>query len=177
MQSSKKKFLIISSIAVIIIVFAFFCALFAPSVLKYLKRSPAYEARKGLLDIFTVEISYFQEVLKKNEKEKTNVPPQFVSAPATPKGMPTKDKRDGDWDHPSWKALKFKPKGPVRYVYEVKAKGTGKDASCEIVVIGDLDGDGETSLFMRQVDAERAKDFDFGLDYNGAGAYIVNEME
>lgn len=116
----------------------------------YLKIDRFPEAPLILRMIHDGEVNYYQEIGIKNREKGTNIPQQFLSAPQTPSGKPGIDKKSGDWDHPSWKALKWWSGPPMySYVYGVEASGTGLNASFTAWAIGDLDGDGNTSYFAR----------------------------
>ncbi|MFN3199070.1 MAG: hypothetical protein ACE366_11785 [Bradymonadia bacterium] len=55
--------------------------------------------------------------------------------------------RSEDWQHDTWKTLKFEPSSDHYFQYEFISQGSGREASFIVRARGDLDCDGETSLY------------------------------
>ncbi len=82
-------------------------------------------------------------------KDKDNF--RFPSAGPTPPQVPCGTKPHPPdpklWDAPGWKAIGFSLEEPFRYQYQVVSQGQGRRARFRIRVRGDLDCDGDYSLF------------------------------
>ncbi len=76
---------------------------------------------------------------------------QFPSAGPTPTQVPCGTKPHAPdpklWETPGWKAIGFSLTAPFRYQYQVISQGRGRKARFLIRVRGDLDCDGDYSLF------------------------------
>lgn len=75
------------------------------------------------------------------------------SAPLTPANVPRGEQQtdpNGTWNHPTWRALHFGIEEPHWYAYRVDVDAT--TGAVRLVANGDLDGDGVTSTFLREVD-------------------------
>ena len=119
--------------------------------------------------IYDGEIGYYQEEHTLSSGELTTK--QFITVSATPTSV-GRDKVLGNFDSEDWKSLKFSPDGPVWYSYSVDASGLGTAASFTARATGDLDGDGNTSLFERVGGVTPA-----GEVQGGSALYSLNEME
>lgn len=117
------------------------------------------EARINLRKIADGERAYFEE--EHLDAKGRPLERRFISAGPEP-SSPNRSPQPGNWDTPEWKALRFRSEVPVRYSYSVV--GCPGDPQCNeqefssryganypkffvVRVIGDLDGDGVTSLF------------------------------
>jgi hypothetical protein len=97
------------------------------------------------------------------------------SAPPTPSEVPRGTRAEdppGVWDHPSWRALSFGFDHPHAFSFSFEStQGPGGQQRFRAVAHGDLDGDGVTSTFEVQGEA----------DSSGArvvpGMYIDREVE
>lgn len=75
------------------------------------------------------------------------------SAPLTPAIVPRGEQQtdpSGTWNHATWRALQFGLEEPHWYSYRVDVDAT--NGAVRLVAHGDLDGDGVTSTFLREVD-------------------------
>jgi hypothetical protein len=75
------------------------------------------------------------------------------SAPLTPTIVPRGEQQtdpSGTWNHPTWRALHFGLEEPHWYSYRVDVDAT--TGTVRLVANGDLDGDGVTSTFLREVE-------------------------
>lgn len=95
------------------------------------------------------------------------------SAPLTPATVPRGKKEldpAGVWDHPTWKALAFRPTPdgvPHAFSFQVDSKPDDLTARAK----GDLDGDGATSTFEIHVARES------GAAHVVPGMYVESEVE
>lgn len=64
------------------------------------------------------------------------------------------------WDHPTWKALGFAPKGPLVFRYEYRSSGVGEDAVVAMRAVSDHDCDGVVTVIGR---GESVNDSALGL--------------
>lgn len=141
-----------------------------PIFSKYIKKSKTSEASLNLRKIYDGEVAYIQE--EATDEAGSVIEKQFVGAEWTPAGDPGINKRTGTWDTDSWTAIKFAPDGPVQYSYQVVAQGTGNASAFTAYAYGDLDGDSETSLFLRTGSLDSS-----GNITGGAGIYSIDETE
>ncbi len=77
----------------------------------------------------------------------------LASAPLTPAIVPRGEQQldpSGTWNHATWRALHFGFEEPHWYAYRVDVDAT--TGSVRLVAHGDLDGDGVTSTFLREVE-------------------------
>ncbi len=141
-----------------------------PVFSKYLKKSKTSEASLNLRKIYDGEVAYIQEEV--TDESGGIISKQFVSTEPQPSGVPGINKRPGDWTSENWQALKFSPDGPVQYTYEAISNGTGTSSSFTAYAYGDLDDDGETSLFLRNARLSTT-----GSIEGGGGIYSLDETE
>jgi len=120
-------------------------------IIKMIRKAKTTEASLNLRQIHLAEVAYCKRIYKKNVNERTKTPLRFLTAPPTPRIMPNEMPVESDWNHPTWKALRFGSDMRTSFVYEIKATGSGFDSGIEIVIIGDLDSDGKTSLFSMTI--------------------------
>jgi hypothetical protein len=97
-----------------------------------------------------------------------------ASAPLTPatvpRGAPAVDSDPDPWQHPTWKALDFRPSAPgVAHSFSFAFDHDG--ASFVAHAHGDLDGDGATSTFEVRGRCEQ------GIAKLDPGMYVENEIE
>lgn len=75
------------------------------------------------------------------------------AAPLTPAIVPRGEQQtdpSGTWNHPTWRALHFGVEEPHWYAYRVDVDPTA--GTVRLGAHGDLDGDGVTSTFLREVE-------------------------
>jgi type IV pilus assembly protein PilA len=141
-----KAFTLMELMTVIVII-GILASVSIPLVGKYLKKSKTSEASLNLRKIYDGELSYYQEeTTLASGKLASKV---FVVAPRTPSATPNENKHLGNWEVASWKTLKFAADGPTLYQYSTDAAGENVTASFTARAEGDIDGDGNTSLFER----------------------------
>lgn len=113
---------------------------------------------KALAEEARVNVAALAESLRKNAPEKPR--PRGPVFPVAPPPVPAKVPRAAaysptaeDFAHPTWAALGFSIKEPIRYQYEL---GISPDRRRAVVrARGDLDGNGRTSLFEVTLEVKR----------------------
>lgn len=163
--------------AAIICVVGIVLAVFIPTFVRELRTSKTSEAAEHLELLYQRSSAYFATSWPSEEG-----PPQVSCLPPTagptPR-MPTQEPATVDFDseetpgYETWRALEFQPEIPVRYSYsfEPTAAGCGLRSPEGTYLLtlraeGDLDGDGERSVFERRVAAtEDGELVPFGILY------------
>jgi hypothetical protein len=149
--------------AAIVCVVGVVLAVFIPAFVRELRVSKTSEASEHLELLYQRSAAYF--VARRTidgATERSCLPP--IAGP-TPRA-PTEDPEEVDFHaestpgHATWRALEFQPRIPTRYAYtfEPTASGCGlvSPASTYLLTIraeGDLDSDGERSVFERRARA------------------------
>jgi hypothetical protein len=113
---------------------------------KYMANAKAAEAKATLKQITKL----YQATLNEADSAKPKKPKKLVSMPAVPASVPRGAKYQSsadDWK--GWAPIQFKLDGPQYFQYEVVAAKDGKSA--EILARGDLDGDGQASLYRLKI--------------------------
>ena len=126
-------------------------AVAVPAFSRYMKRAKTSEATTNVSAIARGVQAYWIEHRALPE-----------SAGPTPKRKPGAEKlavSKADWDQPGWKAVAFAMGDPHYYQYELRTgadgKKKGKKKGCggqwfEAIAVGDLDGDGTVSRFVKR---------------------------
>lgn len=141
-----------------------------PIVGKYLLKAKTTEASLNIRKIYDGEVAYYQE-------ERTNqlgivISKEFINLSRTPT-FPTQQKQYGDFAREDWASIKFAADGPVLYAYSVAASGIGTSAAFTARAEGDIDGDGQTSLFERVASVNATT----GEVEGGGALYTLDELE
>jgi hypothetical protein len=113
---------------------------------KYVTSAKAAEAKATLKQITKL----YQATLNEADVAKPKKPKKLISMPAVPASIPRGAKYQStaeDWK--AWAPIQFKLEQPQYFQYEVVAAKDGKSA--EILARGDLDGDGQASLYRLKV--------------------------
>ena len=177
-MNTRKGFTLIELMIVVAII-GVLSAVAIPAFLKYIKRSKTVEATMNLRDMFDSAVSYFAS--EHAEEDGSIVPNQFPEAQAlTPAELSPGIKNEPApliWDTETWHALNFAVGDPHYYSYEYVSTGamertTMRDSEFTAIARGDLDGDGEASLFSRVATVN-----DDMTVAGGAGIYMDNELE
>ena len=159
---------------IVIAIIGIMAATAVPIFSKYIRKSKTAEASLNIRKLYDGEIAYIQE--EKTDAAGGIISKQFVGAGPTPtivaNLVPGIQKQVGDWSGLAWGQLKFAPDGPVQYVYEAIASGTGTNSAFSACAYGDMDGDFTTSLFMRTGALDSA-----GQIQGGGGIYTIYELE
>lgn len=154
-------------------------AVAVPAFLKYMRRSKTAEASANLRRIYDAAAAWHQtECARLGRKcaKKFKFP---ASVPLTPSGVACENGESkaraphpNDWQHPTWKALKFEITEPSLYQYEFVSEGEGPKARFTARAVGDLDCNGVFSTFERAGAID-----DEGHVNDGAGMFTTDELE
>lgn len=156
---------------IVVVIIGILASVAIPMITKYLKKSKTSEAALNLRKIYDGEIAYYVE--ERIDSSGGTLSKYFIAAPSAPSEAPGIDKRTGNWEDANWSAIKFNPDGPVLYQYSVQTGGVGTTASFTARAVGDIDGDGTTSLFERVGSVNSAT----GGVEGGAAIYMLDELE
>lgn len=160
-------------------------AAFVPRFVRDLRMSKASEAGINLAEMHRRAASYFAVehaiTVGEGDEVQTETRTRCLPPPAGPTPeLPTVEPVDIDWrddstpERESWTTLGFEPDRPVRYRYSFEPASTGCDLrSPEGTYLvgfraeGDLDGDGNYSVFERRaaVDPETGELVPLGILY------------
>jgi hypothetical protein len=113
---------------------------------KYINNAKAAEAKATLKQITKL----YQATLNQADVAKPKKPKKLVSMPAVPASIPRGAKYQSsadDWK--AWAPIQFKLDEPQYFQYEIVAAKDGKSA--EVLARGDLDGDGQASLYRLRI--------------------------
>lgn len=116
-------------------------------VTAYTRRAKTSEAKSTVGAIARGVVAAYEREAVSDDLAAQAVHKLPPSAPRTPAEVPKGKKYQSspaDWAHPGWKEIKFEMTQPQYYSYELSVAPDGK--SFEVRAIGDLDGDGVTSL-------------------------------
>jgi prepilin-type N-terminal cleavage/methylation domain-containing protein len=122
-----------------------------PSYIKYTRRAMSVEAPMNIRRMYDGAVAYYVgehadvNGVIKNQRFPDPVGPTPATVPAGVKYRPFA----GEWDSPQWHALDFSIYDPLRYSYSFASTGVGIAARGDMYAVGDLDGDGVTSLYHR----------------------------
>jgi len=151
--------------AAIVCVVGILLAVFVPTFIRELRTSKTSEAVENLQTLANRSAAYFTTRFEQEETETTArgcLPPTAGPTPRLPTADPTvvsfaSEESPG---HETWRALDFEPDREVRFAYtfEPTASGCGLRSPEGSFLLtlraeGDLDGDGERSLFERRMAA------------------------
>lgn len=151
-------------VALIVFVAGTVLAAFLPTFVRELRLSKVSEASENLARMHASAAAYFAMEHTTERGTSTHcLPPPAGPTPAAPSVEPI----EVDWgdastlDGETWSALGFAPARPVRfsYVFEPSADGCGLRSPEGTYLVtfranGDLDGDGERSVFERRAAAD-----------------------
>jgi type IV pilus assembly protein PilA len=138
---------------IVVAIIGVLAALAIYGVSRYLKHSKTAEATRNLGSIETGSKNAFQQ---ETDSSGVGSGPYFhqfcpAAAAAVPAAVPKASKEKAPataWDDSSWKCLKFSINEPQFYQYNYTSTGTGTAATYAASAVGDLDGNGATSLFQ-----------------------------
>lgn len=119
-------------------------------VRKYMANAKAAEAKATLAQITKL----YQATLNEANGAKPKKPQKLASFPAVPASVPRGSKFQSsadDWK--AWAPISFKIDRPQYFQYEVVAAKDGKSA--EVLARGDLDGDGQASLYRLKIQLDQ----------------------
>jgi len=157
---------------IVVAIIGILAAVAIPAFQKYIKKSKNSEVFLNLRKIYDGEVTYWQE--EHTDIDGNVIDKQFVYCPATPSMTPGLNKQIGNWDQPSWSAIKFASDSAVQYEYGVELDhpdAARPSPNFAAWAVGDIDDDGETSLFYRVGWVED------GNVLGAGGIYSVDETE
>lgn len=116
-----------------------------PAFVHELHASKQVEATSGVQTLAEKTVAYAQD-----KPIAAAFPPSAPLTPASvPKGVRVVDP-EGAWDHPTWKAIGFRPfadGSPHAYAFELDTSLGQARSTFRAIAHGDLDGDGTLSTF------------------------------
>lgn len=153
-------------------------AIAVPTFVTYLRRAKASEAREMLNSLFAQAASYYYP-----ERSDQGVSGQHTAGCTVDAAdnaiAPTDAKQRGTYTAPSWRSLGFSHEYSYYRLEIAPQTGTGRcrntAGSLEIYTlraVGDLDGDGDTSLFEIAVGSNGENEL-----YRSRGFYVASETE
>ena len=142
-------------------------AVFIPTFVRELRTSKTSEAVEHLGDLSRLSAAYFTTPWPREDgpARVRCLPPTAGPTPRLPSADPAEvDFHDEDTPgHETWTALEFTPRDEVRYAYTFEPTATGcglrSPEGSYLVTLraeGDLDSDGERSLFELRLRAEES---------------------
>jgi type IV pilus assembly protein PilA len=180
LRKNKEGFTLIELMIVVAII-GVLAAIAIPAFINYVKKSKTSEVGSNLKALFSGASSYYSEerftrglVTSGGAASSTHCTVAATSAGFTP----TNQKQMWDFStDSSFSALNFTVADPVYYQYRVQGStdtcgNSPGTALYSFQAVGDLDGDGTTSLF----EVQAGSDGDNSL-YRSPGMYIQNELE
>ncbi|MFO0665933.1 MAG: hypothetical protein U0174_18425 [Polyangiaceae bacterium] len=131
-------------------------------VAKYLRHSKTAEAVGTLTTIGKSAAAFYNA--SDSTQPQTSIPaaaramrhfPQSALTPVPEDASFLRGKRyrssSGDWAKTPWRELNFSMPQPQYYRYDFQSSGVGATGVATVTAAGDLDGDGETSLYSLKV--------------------------
>ncbi len=168
-QDQKGKGFTLLELMAVVAILSILATAAIPLLGKYLRKSKTTEVGLNLRKIYDGEVAYYVE--EQTLQSGALASKQFVSLAPTP-SSPMNDKQPGNFETEGWRAIKFSPDGNVLYSYSAIAGGFGLTASFTARGVGDLDGDGNTSLFERVGSVNSS-----GAVEGGAALFSLDELE
>lgn len=152
----KQKGFTLVELMIVVVILGILAAIAIPAFIKYIRQSKTSEAKENLGYIYKGMITYYQEehVLAGTGTVVTLYFPKTNLAPI-PGTVPTGQRvtvPSATWEADvTFDAIRFSVTEPIYYQYLITThvEGPGKTASFSASATGDLDGDGNTSLFQR----------------------------
>jgi prepilin-type N-terminal cleavage/methylation domain-containing protein len=154
---------------VVVAIIGILAAISAPLVTKYIRKSKTAEAMTNLRKIYDGEQAYYYE--EKTDTAGTVLTKYFVELAQTP-STPEINKQTPDFEGAGFGVIRFSTDAPVLYCYSVSTAGYDLTASFTARAVGDIDGNGVTSLFERVASVTPAGEVE-----GGAGVYSIDELE
>ena len=177
-QHVMKGFTLIELMIVVAII-GILAAVAIPAFMKYIRRSKTVEATMNIRKIYDSSVAYYEAehadptgavINRQFPTTKAWTPaancgkqPGGKCAPATFKSQ---------WVDPTWMSLNFSVDDPFYYQYQYTSNGTDSSSTFSAEAQGDLNGDGNFSLFRRNGSVTSDNNVT-----GGAGLYSVNDIE
>ena len=170
-RSEKNKGFTLIELMIVVAIIGLLAAIAIPAFIRYIKKSQSSEAMLVIRKIYDGQAAYY--MLDHIDQSGNRIAAQFVGAGPEPSSVPPGTKIQGNWEAAGWVELKVAQESPARYRYTSAVAGIEISSSFTARAEGDLDGDGETSLFERAGKIVGAS----GEIDGGAGLYQVNPLE
>jgi prepilin-type N-terminal cleavage/methylation domain-containing protein len=152
---------------IVVAIIGILAAVAIPQFQKYIRKSKTSEVFLNLRKIYDGEVTYYYEV--RVDANGAARPQRFTYCPCSHDEVPKIDKKVGKFNVGGWPQIGFSPDGPVQYLYLVETAMININRPCpgtwqppgyinppgNIIdgflarAFGDLDGDGEVSMFAR----------------------------
>lgn len=148
---------------IVVVILGILAAVAIPAFTRYVKRSKTTEATGNIAKIYQAQLTYFQA-----SAERQSVA-SFVSAPGTPTTAPSSGKyaaNASQWQTGAWNDMGFSLDGSHYYQYS----SAGGTASFNAQAVGNLDGDGTNSTFLREGHSANG-------EVQGSAVQITEELE
>ncbi|MCB0326544.1 MAG: hypothetical protein KDD52_02900 [Bdellovibrionales bacterium] len=114
-----------------------------PKGLEYFREQKAQEALEIMREIFDLEVDYYR-----NQKKSPPLNGQISFLPLPPEpAIPMSQPQQGHFSNGPWATLGFSSGKPLYYSYSVHTQGSNLLAEFTVKAQGDLDGDGQFSLY------------------------------
>jgi prepilin-type N-terminal cleavage/methylation domain-containing protein len=168
LKRCKSGFTLLELMTVVTII-GLLAAIAMPLITKYLRRSKTSEPLTNLRKIYDGEQAYFYE--EKTDAGGIVMTKYFVELPQTP-AVPDINKQVGNFEANGFATIRFSADSPVLYCYSVATGGSDLTASFTARAVGDIDGNGITSLFERVGSVTPTGEVE-----GGAGVYTIDELE
>lgn len=177
----KKRGFTLIELMIVVAILGILAAVAIPAFINYMKRAKTSEATINIDRIYEGAVAYYEKKHVKKGVDSTSssncIPDAATKPAAVPQGVEELGDPTGWYAVPTWQALDFAMSDNhlYRYTFDPSASGcadTVQGSTFSAIAEGDIDGDGETSLFMRQaaIDAD-------GEIHGSSGVYKENPLE
>jgi len=139
--------IVVAVLGVGVVVVGILAAIAIPAFVRYTRRAKTAEAVEILGQVARGVAAYYEQERVSTIAPGTvtrSLPPSLARTPPGPSCQPTPWPADAD---PAWQAIGVAPGDPLRFSYELVVAPDGRSFVARAA--GDLDCDGQTSLFER----------------------------